>query len=161
MDRVLTTVLFTDIVGSTERAASEGDHQWRALLDAHDRAVRDELRHFGGREINTTGDGFVASFDGPARAIHCAQAIIDRARSLGIELRTGLHVGECEVRGEDLSGIAVHIAVRIASLARPGDVLVSATLKDLIARSAIEFQDRGEHDLKGIPDPWHLYAVER
>jgi class 3 adenylate cyclase len=159
VDRILTTVLFTDIVGSTERAAALGDQQWRSLLDAHDRTVRDELRRFRGREINTTGDGFVASFDGPARAIRCAQAIIEGARRLGIELRTGLHTGECEVRGDDLGGLAVHIAARVASLATSGEVLVSGTVKDLVVGSGIEFDDRGEYSLKGVPGQWKLFAA--
>jgi len=121
--------------------------------------VRDQLRRFRGREINTTGDGFVASFDGPARAIRCAQAIIEAARKLGIELRTGLHTGECEVRGDDLGGLAVHIAGRISALARPGEVFVSGTVKDLVAGSGIEFDDRGEHTLKGVPGTWNLFSA--
>jgi class 3 adenylate cyclase len=121
--------------------------------------VRDQLRRFRGREINTTGDGFVASFDGPARAIRCAQAIIEAARKLGIELRTGLHTGECEVRGDDLGGLAVHIAGPISALARPGEVFVSGTVKDLVAGSGIEFDDRGEHTLKGVPGTWNLFSA--
>jgi class 3 adenylate cyclase/alpha-beta hydrolase superfamily lysophospholipase len=159
VERILTTVLFTDIVGSTERAGSLGDQRWRTLLDAHDRAVRDQLRRFRGREINTTGDGFVASFDGPARAIHSAKAIIEATARLGIELRTGLHTGECEVRGDDLAGLAVHIAARVSALATPGEVLVSGTVKDLVVGSGIEFTDRGEHQLKGVPGTWKLFAV--
>ena len=159
VDRILTTVLFTDIVSSTERAASLGDKRWRTLLDAHDRMARDLLRLFRGREINTTGDGFVVSFDGPARAIRCAQTAIERARKLGIELRTGLHTGECEVRGDDLGGLAVHVAARVCSLASPGEVLVSATVKDLVAGSGIEFEDRGERELKGVPGKWKLFAA--
>jgi class 3 adenylate cyclase len=159
VDRILTTVLFTDIVGSTERAAALGDQRWRSLLDAHDRTVRDELRRFRGREINTTGDGFVASFDGPARAIRCAQAIIEGASRLGIELRTGLHTGECEVRGDDLGGLAVHIAARVASHATSGEVLVSGTVKDLVVGSGIEFDERGEYSLKGVPGIWNLFAA--
>jgi class 3 adenylate cyclase len=159
VERVLASVLFTDIVGSTERAASLGDQRWRTVLDRHDEAVREQLRIFRGREVNTTGDGFVASFDGPARAIRCGQAIIDSTESLGIELRMGLHTGECEVRGEDLGGLAVHIAARVASLAEPSEVLVSGTVKDLVVGSGIEFDDRGEHVLKGVPDSWKLYAV--
>jgi class 3 adenylate cyclase len=160
VDRILTTVLFTDIVGSTARAASVGDQRWRSLLDAHDRSVRDELRRFRGNEINTTGDGFVASFDGPARAIHCAQAISKTTQNLGIELRLGLHTGECEVRGNDLGGLAVHIAARVAAAAGPDEVLVSSTVKDLVAGSGITFEDRGEHALKGVPETWRLYAVQ-
>jgi class 3 adenylate cyclase len=159
VDRILTTLLFTDIVGSTERAASLGDRAWRSLLDAHDRVVRDQLRRFRGKEINTTGDGFVASFDGPARAIRCGQAIIGATTKLGIELRIGLHTGECEVRGDDLGGLAVHIAARIGSLAQPGKVLVSSTVKDLVAGSGIEFGDRQEQELKGVPGTWTLFAV--
>jgi class 3 adenylate cyclase len=158
-DRVLATVLFTDIVGSTDRVASLGDKRWRALLDAHDRIVRDQIRRFRGKEINTTGDGFVVSFDGPARAIRCAQAIISATRELDLDLRVGLHTGECEVRGDDLGGLAVHIAARVGALASPGEVLVSGTVKDLVAGSDIEFTDRGEHELKGVPGGWRLYAV--
>jgi class 3 adenylate cyclase len=160
IERILTTVVFTDIVESTTRAASLGDHRWRALLDAHDRTVRDQLRRFRGREINTTGDGFVASFDGPARAIRCAQTIMGATEALGIELRAGLHTGECEVRGDDLGGLAVHIAARVAGLATRGEVLVSGTVKDLVVGSGIEFSERGEHQLKGVPGSWRLFAVQ-
>src|SRR3984885_3919179 len=160
IDRVLVSVLFTDIVGSTERAASLGDQRWRSLLDRHDHIVREQLRIFRGREVNTTGDGFVASFDGPARAIPCGPAIIDAPRALGIELRVGLHTGECEVRGNDLGGLAVHIAARVGSLASPNEVLVSSTVKDLVVGSGIEFRDRGEHQLKGVPGSWRLFRVE-
>jgi class 3 adenylate cyclase len=159
VDRVLASVLFTDIVGSTERAASLGDQRWRTLLDRHDAAVREQLRIFRGREVNTTGDGFVASFDGPARAIRCGQAIINSTDALGIDLRMGLHTGECEVRGEDLGGLAVHIAARVAALAKPSEVLVSGTVKDLVVGSGIEFVDRGEHTLRGVPGSWKLYEV--
>ena len=159
VDRILTTILFTDIVGSTERAALLGDQRWAALLDSHDRAVRDALAHFRGQEINTTGDGFVASFDGPARAIRCAKTIGDATRSLSIDLRMGLHTGECEVRGKDLSGLAVHVAARIGALAAPGEVLVSGMVKDLVMGSGIEFSERGEHELKGVPGLWPLFAV--
>ena len=155
IDRILTTVLFTDIVGSTILAASLGDQRWRSLLDAHDRAVRGQLRRFRGNEINTTGDGFVASFDGPARAIRCAQEITEATGTLGIELRVGLHTGECEVRGEDLGGLAVHIAARVGALANPGEVLVSGTVKDLVVGSGIKFSERGEHELKGVPGSWN------
>ena len=158
-DRVLTTVLFTDIVGSTERLASVGDRRWSSMLDAHDRAVRDQLRRYRGREINTTGDGFAACFDGPGRAISCATAITRAARELGIEVRAGLHTGECEVRGDDLTGLAVVVAKRIESHAEPGTVWVSTTVKDLVAGSGIEFVDRGEHELKGIPSAWRLFAL--
>ena len=160
VDRVLVSVLFTDIVGSTERAASLGDQRWRSLLDRHDQIVREQLRIFRGREVNTTGDGFVASFDGPARAIRCGQAIIDATRNLGIELRMGLHTGECEVRGNDLGGLAVHIAARVGSLASPSEVLVSSTVKDLVMGSGIDFEDRGTYELKGVPGSWRLFCVE-
>jgi class 3 adenylate cyclase len=160
VDRILTTVLFTDIVASTERVAAEGDHRWRSLLDAHDRAVRSQLSRFGGKEIKTTGDGFLASFDGPARAIRCAQAITQATGKLGIELRAGMHTGECEVRGGDLAGLAVHIAARVGALARPREVLVSSTVKDLVAGSGTEFRERGEQELRGVPGRWRLFAVE-
>jgi class 3 adenylate cyclase len=159
VDRILTTLLFTDIVGSTERAAMLGDQAWRSLLDAHDRTVRDHLRRFRGREINTTGDGFLASFDGPARAIRCALAISESIRALSIELHLGLHTGECEVRGDDLGGLAVHIAARIGAWAAPGEVLVSGTVRELVAGSRIDFVDRGEHELKGVPGSWKLYRA--
>jgi class 3 adenylate cyclase len=160
VDRLLTTVVFTDIVGSTERAVALGDHTWRVLLDAHDRAVREQIRRFKGREIKTTGDGFLVSFDGPARAIRCAQAIGQTVGQLGIEVRTGLHTGECEVRGDDLGGLAVHVAARVAALAPPGAILVSGMVKDLVAGSGIEFEDRGERELKGVPGSWKLFAVQ-
>jgi class 3 adenylate cyclase len=161
IDRLLASILFTDIVGSTERAASLGDQSWRALLDRHDATVREQLRRFNGREVNTTGDGFVASFDGPARAIRCASAIADATTSLGVEVRLGLHTGECEVRGDDLAGLAVHIAARVAALAAPGEILVSGTVKDLVVGSGMEFAERGEHQLKGVPGTWKLYALNR
>ena len=160
VDRILATVLFTDIVDSTGRAASLGDRRWRSLLNAHDQAVREQLKRFRGREINTTGDGFVASFDGPARAIRCARAIGQATESLGIRVRTGLHTGECELRGEDLGGLAVHIAARIGAIAGGQDVLVSATVKDLVIGSGIEFDECGEHELKGVPGTWKLFAVK-
>jgi len=159
VDRVLKTVLFTDIVGSTERAVSMGDRRWHELLDAHDVAVRTELERFRGIEIKTTGDGFFACFDGPARAIRCACAIAERAHTLGIEIRAGLHTGECETRGDDLAGVAVHIAARVATLAAAGEVLCSRTVTDLVAGSGIRFTDRGVHALKGIPGEWQTYAV--
>ena len=155
VERILTTVLFTDIVGSTARAASLGDQLWRSLLDAHDRTVREQLRRFRGREINTTGDGFVISFDGPARAIRCALAIGEATGKLGIGLRIGMHTGECEVRGDDLGGLAMHIAARVAALAAPEEVFVSGTVKDLVVGSGIEFADRGEHAVKGVPGSWN------
>jgi class 3 adenylate cyclase len=159
IERVLTTMLFTDIVGSTERAASLGDERWRVLLDAHDRTVREQLRRFRGREIDTAGDSFFASFDGPARAIRCAKAIIEATGKLGLGLRVGLHTGECEVRGDRLGGLAVHIAARVGALAASKEVLVSGTVKDLVVGSGIEFTDRGEHQLKGVPGTWKLFAV--
>ena len=159
VDRILATVLFTDIVASTEHAASVGDTRWRVVLDEHDRMVREQLRRFRGHELNTTGDGFVASFDGPARAIRCAAAITQSTGPLGVDVRTGLHTGECEVRGHDLSGLALHIAARIGSLAGPGEVLVSGTVKDLVVGSGLEFDDRGDHELKGVPGRWKLLAV--
>lgn len=160
VDRTLTTVLFTDIVQSTERAASLGDQRWRSLLDAHDHSVRNELNRSRGREIKHTGDGFLASFDGPARAIQCAKAIRVATRKLGIELRMGLHTGECVVRGNDLAGLAVHIAARVGATADAGEILVSSTMKDLIVGSDLELVERGVHDLKGVPGPWPLFAVD-
>jgi class 3 adenylate cyclase len=159
VDRVLATVLFTDIVGSTEHASALGDQAWRDLLDHHDRLTRREIERFGGREVKSLGDGFLAAFDGPGRAVRCAEAITDEARRIGIEVRCGLHSGECEVRGDDLAGIAVHIGARIGGLAQPGEVLVSATVKDLVIGSGIGFSDRGEHHLKGVPGTWKLFAV--
>ncbi len=157
--RILTTVLFTDIVGSTQQAAEIGDERWRSVLDAHDRAVRDQLKRFRGTEVKTTGDGFLASFDGPARAIRCATEIAEATHSLGVEIRAGLHTGECHARGNDLSGLAVHIASRVGSMATAGEVLVSGTVKDLVIGSGIEFADRGERELKGVPGAWRLFAV--
>jgi class 3 adenylate cyclase/alpha-beta hydrolase superfamily lysophospholipase len=159
IERILATVLFSDIADSTATAASLGDRRWRSLLDAHDRAVREQLRRFHGQEINTTGDGFIASFDGPARAIRCAEAILEATRALGIEVRAALHTGECDIRGQDLGGLAVHIAARVADRACPGEVTVSGTVKDLVAGSGIEFSDRGDHELKGVPGTWRLFAV--
>jgi class 3 adenylate cyclase/pimeloyl-ACP methyl ester carboxylesterase len=158
-DRVLATVLFTDIVDSTRRAAEMGDRDWHALLDAHDAIVRVQINRFRGREVNTSGDGFLAMFDGPQRAIRCAMAISDAVRSLGIEVRAGLHTGECEVRGDDIGGIGVHIGARVSALAGPNDVLVSSTLRDLVIGSGLEFEERGAHTLKGVPGEWHLFAV--
>jgi pimeloyl-ACP methyl ester carboxylesterase len=159
IDRILTTVLFTDIVASTETAATMGDQRWRGVLDRHDYLVREQLRLFRGHEINTTGDGFVAAFDGPARAIRCAGVIVEAVAALGIKIRAGLHTGECEVRGDDLGGLAVHIAARVGALAVPGEVLVSGTVKDLVVGSDIDFSERGEQQLKGVPGTWKLYAV--
>ena len=158
-DRVLATVLFTDIVDSTRRAAEMGDRDWHALLDAHDAVVRSQLSRFRGREVNTSGDGFLAMFDGPQRAIRCAMAIRDAVQALGIQVRAGLHTGECEVRGDDIGGIGVHIGARVSALAGPNDVLVSSTLRDLVIGSGLEFEDRGAHHLKGVPGEWHLSAV--
>jgi len=158
-DRLLATVLFTDIVASTERLAEIGDRNWRAELDRHDAVVREQLARFGGREISTAGDSFFATFTGPAQAIYCAQNIIDHAAAVGIAIRAGVHTGECEVRGSDLGGIAVHIGARVAALADTGHVLTTSTVKDLVAGSSIAFSDYGVHQLKGIPDPWHLYTV--
>jgi class 3 adenylate cyclase/pimeloyl-ACP methyl ester carboxylesterase len=158
-DRVLATVLFTDIVDSTRRAAEIGDRNWRALLDAHDAVVRAQLVRFRGREVNTSGDGFLATFDGPQRAIRCAAAIRDAVAALGIEVRAGLHTGECEVRGDDIGGIGVHIGARVSALAGPNDVLVSSTVRDLVIGSGLEFEDRGAHALKGVPGQLHLFAV--
>jgi class 3 adenylate cyclase len=158
-DRVLATVLFTDIVDSTRRAAEMGDRDWHALLDAHDAIVRVQLNRFRGREVNTSGDGFLAMFDGPHRAIRCAMAIRDAVQSLGIEVRAGLHTGECEVRGDDIGGIGVHIGARVSALAGPNDVLVSSTLHDLVIGSGIGFEERGAHQLKGVPGEWRIFAV--
>ena len=158
-DRVLATVLFTDIVDSTRRAAEMGDRDWHALLDAHDAVVRAQLARFRGREVNTSGDGFLAMFDGPQRAIRCAMAIRDAVQALGIEVRAGLHTGECEVRGDDIGGIGVHIGARVSALAGPNEVLVSSTLRDLVIGSGLEFEDRGAHELKGVPGEWRLFAV--
>jgi class 3 adenylate cyclase/pimeloyl-ACP methyl ester carboxylesterase len=160
-DRVLATVLFTDIVDSTQRAAEIGDRDWHALLDAHDAIVRSQLARFRGREVTSTGDGFLAMFDGPQRAIRCAMAIRDAVRALGLEVRAGLHTGECEVRGDDIGGIAVHIGARVSALAGSNEVLVSSTLRDLVIGSGLEFEERGVHKLKGVPGEWHLFAVVR
>ena len=158
-DRVLATVLFTDIVDSTRRAAEIGDRDWHALLDAHDAVVRAQLLRFRGREVNTSGDGFLAMFDGPQRAIRCAMSIRDAVQSLGIQVRAGLHTGECEVRGDDIGGIGVHIGARVSALAGPNEVLASSTLRDLVIGSGLEFEDRGAHELKGVPGEWRLFAV--
>jgi class 3 adenylate cyclase len=159
-DRMLATVLFSDIVGSTQRAAELGDRRWRDLLDAHDDAVRRQLESFRGGEVNTVWDGFLATFDGPGRAILCARAIRDAVRALGMEVRAGLHTGEIELRGDDVAGVAVHIGVRVAAFAGPGEVLVSGAVPPLVAGSGVEFEDRGERELKGAPGKWRLYAVE-
>ena len=159
-DRVLATVLFTDIVDSSERLASLGDRAWRDLLERHHALVRQELARFRGVEVDTAGDGFFASFDGPARAIRCASAIVEQMQSIGLEVRAGLHTGECEVVDGKVAGIAVHTGARVASHARAGEVLVSSTVKDLVAGSGIAFEERGERDLKGVPGEWRLFAVD-
>ena len=158
-DRMLATVLFTDIVESTNRAARMGDSGWHALLDAHDAIVRSQLARFRGHEVKNVGDGFLATFDGPQRAIKCALAVREAVQPLGIEVRAGLHTGECERRGEDIGGIAVHIGARVANEAAPSEVLVSSTVKDLVVGSGITFEERGAHELKGVPGEWRLYAV--
>jgi class 3 adenylate cyclase len=160
-DRMLATVLFTDIVGSTEKMAELGDRGWRELLDGHHTAVRRQLSRFRGIEMDTAGDGFFARFDGPARAIHCAQAITDDVREFGLDVRAGLHTGECELHDGKVAGIAVSIGARIAGAAEPGEVLVSSTVKDLVAGSGLGFEDRGTRELKGVPGEWRLYALER
>jgi class 3 adenylate cyclase len=159
-ERVLTTVLFTDIVGSTERAAELGDRAWRELLASHHAIVRGEIARFRGEEIDTAGDGVFASFDGPARAIRCACAVRSAVRELGLEMRAGVHTGECELDGDRPRGIAVHIGARVAAEAPPGEVLVSSTVRDLVAGSGLEFEDRGVRELKGVPGEWRLYAVD-
>jgi class 3 adenylate cyclase len=159
IDRVLSTVMFTDIVGATDLAARLGDQRWRDLLEAHHAAVRQALSVFRGQEVDTAGDGFYATFDGPARAIHCARAIRDAVRKLGLSIRIGLHTGECEIKGDKLVGIAVHIGARIAAKATADQILVSQTVRDLVAGSGIEFHDYGMHSLKGIPQTWHLYST--
>jgi class 3 adenylate cyclase len=158
-ERVLATVLFVDIAGSTERAAALGDRAWRGLLEAFHAKVREALRQYRGREIDTAGDGLLAAFDGPARAIRCAGAIRDAVRALGIEVRCGVHTGECELAGEKLAGIAVHIGARVAGLAAPGEVLVSQTVRDLVAGSGLTFEERGLHALKGVPTEWLLFRA--
>jgi class 3 adenylate cyclase len=159
-ERTLATVLFTDIVDSTGRAVALGDQAWRAYLDAHDAIVRSELQRYGGREVNTTGDGFLGAFDSPTRAVRCAHAIVTSSAANGIAVRAGAHTGECERRGNDLAGLTVHIAARVATLAASGEVLVSRTVRDLVAGSRLRFIDRGEHELKGVPESWQLFALE-
>jgi class 3 adenylate cyclase len=159
IDRVLATVLFTDIVGSTERAADLGDARWRELLLAHHKVVREELQRFGGTEVDTAGDGFLATFDGPARAVRCALSIVARVRDLGIEIRAGVHTGECELMDGHIAGIAVHIGARVAAAAGAGEVLVSSTVKDLVSGSGLRFDTLGTHHLKGVPDDWRLYRA--
>jgi class 3 adenylate cyclase/predicted alpha/beta hydrolase len=159
VERVLATVLFTDIVGSTERAVALGDRVWRDLLDRHHTIVRREIERHRGSEVDTSGDGFLATFDGPARAIRCAKGIRDAVRSLGIEIRAGLHTGECERIDDKIAGIAVHTGARVMAQARPGEILVSSTVKDLVAGSGLDFREHGTHTLKGIPGEWRLFVV--
>lgn len=161
MDRVLATVLFTDIVGSTEIASRLGDRAWHDILKRHHALVRAEFARFRGREVDTTGDGFLATFDGPARAVRCACSLRDRVRQLGIELRAGLHTGEVELIGDNIGGVAVHIGARVSALAQANEVLVSSTIKDLVVGSELQFSDRGLHALKGIQDEWRIFAVEQ
>lgn len=158
-DRALATVLFTDIAASTERAVQLGDQSWRDLLERHDAMVRGALAHHRGREVKTIGDGFLATFDGPARAIRCAVTIRDDARALGLDVRAGLHTGECELLGDDIGGLGVHIGARVAAMAEPREVLVSRTVTDLVAGAGISFQPRGTHELKGVPGDWEVFAV--
>lgn len=159
LDRVLATVMFTDIVDSTRRAAELGDRQWRTLLDRHDDTVRQQLDRFRGQEVKNLGDGFLATFDGPARAVRCASSICELVRSLGIAVRSGLHTGEVELKHDDVAGIAVHIAARVAAEAEAGETVVSSTVRDLVAGSGLNFQDRGIHELKGLPEALHLYSA--
>jgi class 3 adenylate cyclase len=157
---MLTTILFTDIVGSTKKAAELGDGRWQSLLERHNAMVEDELQRFNGVMVKNTGDGFLATFDGPSRAVKCALAVINSARGLGIEVRAGVHTGECMIGPHDVSGIAVHLASRVLDEASPGEVLVSSTVKDLVYGSGISFRNRGEHELKGIEEKKRLFSVE-
>jgi len=157
--RTLATLLFTDIVSSTATAAAAGDQRWRDLLDEHDRLVRDRIERFGGREIAHTGDGFLAMFDSPGTAVRCASSIVPSTRAIGLGVRAGLHTGEVELRGSNVGGLAVHIAARVSALAGSDEILVSSTVKDLLAGSEIAFEPAGEHELKGVPDTWRLYRV--
>jgi len=160
-ERVLSTIVFTDIGASPERAAALGDDRWHALLDNHDRVVRHELERFRGREVNTVGDGFVAMFTSPSVAIDCADAIVDAVRPLGIEVRVGIHAGEVELRGDDIAGMAVHIGARVSALAGPSEVLVSSTVREIVTGSRRMFTERGEYDLKGVPGRWRVHALVR
>ncbi len=159
-DRVLATIMFTDIVSSTQRAVELGDARWRELLSNYYAVLRKELTAFRGQEVNTAGDGLIATFDGPARAIRCARSMREKIRPLGLQVRTGLHTGECELIDGDIGGIAVHIAARVAAVAETDEVLVSSTVKDLVAGSGFQFADRGAHNLKGIPGDWRLFVVQ-
>ncbi len=159
LDRVLGTIVFTDIVESTSTAAARGDAGWLSLRGAHDRIVRENLRRYRGREVAHTGDGFLAVFDGPARAVTCASRTMEDVRRLGLEIRVGIHTGEVELVGDQVAGLAVHLASRVMDTAGPGSILVSSTVRDLVLGSGIEFADHGAHRLKGIPEPWHLYQV--
>jgi class 3 adenylate cyclase len=159
-ERVLATVVFTDIVDSTSHASTLGDREWRARLDTHDALVRAELDRYGGREVNTTGDGFVGAFDSPTQAVRAGQAIVSSTAAAGLAVRVGVHTGECEKRGDDLAGLTVHIAARVAATAEPGEVLVSRTVRDLVAGSELKLADRGEHELKGVAEGWQLYALK-
>jgi class 3 adenylate cyclase len=159
-DRLLTTLLFTDIVDSTKLAAEWGDRRWRDLLDQHHAVVRAQLERYGGREVATTGDGFFASFASPTQAVRCALDVAEAVETLGVRIRAGVHTGEVEVRGDDLGGLAVHIAARVSATAAAGEIVVSSTVKDLLAGAALTFEDRGEHELKGVPGSWRLFAVE-
>lgn len=158
-ERVLATVLFSDIVGSTDRAVDLGDAAWRRLLDRHDTITEEQVTRFGGRVVKTTGDGVLATFDGPSRAVACARALHEATSSIGLPIRAGLHTGEVERRGKDLGGIGVHIAARVAGLAAPGEVLATRTVRDLTVGSGLEFSERGRHQLKGLPDEWELYGL--
>jgi class 3 adenylate cyclase len=157
---VLATVLFTDISGSTERAAALGDRGWKSLLDRHDEVLRDVLARHGGVEVNTTGDGMLSTFDSPTRAVRCASDMIEGSQATGLAIRAGVHTGEVERRGQDVAGIAVHIGARVAALAGAGEVLVSGTVPPLVVGSGLDFADRGDHELKGVPGTWHLFAVK-
>jgi class 3 adenylate cyclase len=159
-DRVLATVLFTDVVSSTERAAALGDRAWKSLLDRHDEALRDVLARHGGVEVDTTGDGMLSTFDSPARAVRCASETIEATKAIGLEIRAGVHTGEIERRGDDVAGIAVHIGARVAALASAREVLVSGTVPPLVVGSGLDFADRGDHELKGVPGTWHLFALK-
>jgi class 3 adenylate cyclase len=160
VDRTLATVLFTDLVDSTPQLESRGDSHWRAVLERHDRTVRHQIERFGGRLVKTTGDGIVALFDAPSRAVRCARAIRDAVRALDLSVRVGVHTGEIEYQASDIAGIAVHIAARVVTIAAPGEILVTSTVRDLAAGSLIDFHDRGTHALKGVSSPWRLFSIE-